>query len=85
MDRTTIILPTLLKLKLQQEAKKQNASFGEVVRQALEKYLFAKTNPASLDPFLSSTTIFSDPDQSDVAEHHDKYLYQGSPHGNESP
>lgn len=85
MDRTTIILPEPLKLRLKQTAEKQGVSFGKLVRLALEKFVFSQSNPLSSDPFLASKTIFADKGPSDAAKNHDKYLYRRNPHGKQTP
>lgn len=74
MYRTTIMLPELLKSKLEKEAEREKVSFGELVRRALEKYLLVQSDPWKYDSFFSSTTLF-DSGVTDSAVRHDYYLY----------
>lgn len=74
MYRTTIILPEHFQTRLKKEAQQKNLSFGELIRNVLEKYILTQDKPEQFDPFLSSTTVFDD-DKTDVAKNHDRYLY----------
>lgn len=80
MQRTTIILPQQLRLKLRQEAQNKKQSFGMLVRTILERYVAARHSPFEKDSFFSSHTVFHDDAASDVALRHDEYLY-----GNKRP
>lgn len=74
------MLPEPLKMKLEKEAEKERVSFGELIRQALEKYLLSKRGVTAQDPFLSSRTVFQDEGPSNVSERHDEYLLKEEPH-----
>lgn len=82
MNRTTIVLPDPLKGKLMQLAQKEQVSFGELVRRALEKYLLPRTSEAFEDSLFQSQTVFHDAGPQDVALHHDQALTSMSVHGN---
>lgn len=76
MYRTTIVLPQTLKAKLQKVAQKENLSFGALVRQALEKYLYGRQDPYMEDSFFTSTVIIDEDVPADASLNHDKYLYE---------
>lgn len=80
MDRTTIILPPRLKLKLKQRAQKEHISFGELVRRAVERYLLWQDDPYKHDSFFSSN-LQVDVTPSDMSENVDEALYEeADPH-----
>lgn len=70
------MLPEGLKAKLEKEAVREKISFGELVRRALQKYLFIKKDPYAHDTFFSSKTVFESEGPDDNALNHDKYLYE---------
>jgi len=78
-ERTTVVLPALLKQRAVARARDQGISFGELVRRALEKALSPpedrgrKGKPAG-DPFWDNLKV-CEGGPSDVALHHDDYLY----------
>lgn len=72
------MLPENFKSRLDREAEREEISFGELVRRALQKYLLIKEG--AHDTFLSSKTIFQDEGETDVSEHHDRYLHNRDPH-----
>lgn len=78
------MLPDTLKSRLEKEAERERVSFGELVRQALQKYLLWRGGQSGLDPFLSSKTVFRDQGPADVAARHDDYLTRKNPHGDAS-
>lgn len=79
MHRTTIMLPNVLKGLVEAEAERTQVSFGELVRQILQKYILSKKSSVARDAFLSSTTSFTDDGATNVAAEHDRYLVR-DPH-----
>lgn len=74
------MLPTSLKIELEEEARRERLSFGALVRRALEKFVVSMRSHATSDSFLSSNTLFHDSGPTDVAEKHDEHLYTKAPH-----
>ncbi len=78
-DRTTIVMPPLLKAKAVAKARQQGISFGEFVRQAVEKQIAApakgKSKKKTGDPFWDNLVIYVDDGPVDLAARHDEYLY----------
>lgn len=77
MHRTTLVLPTTLKAKIQKEAEKDHVSMGEFIRKAIEKYLSVRHEALVQDSFLASETFFCDDGPVDGAQKHDAYLARG--------
>ena len=79
-DRTTIVLPPLLKQRAVASAREQGISFGEFVRRALENTLTASARRVSRkktgDPFWDNLKFY-DGGPADMAARHDDYLYGG--------
>ena len=78
-ERTTVVLPPRLKERAFERARKQGISFGEFVRQAVEKQLSATPKGNSKktgDPFWDNLVAY-DAGNPDTAAHHDDYLYGG--------
>ena len=80
MFRTTIMLPEAFKSRRDREAEREEISFGELVRRALQKYLLIREGAGGHDSFLSSKTLFQDKGETDVSEQHDRYLNKRDPH-----
>ena len=77
------MLPLPLKAKLEKQASRQAKTFGELVRQILDKYIVGQSLSKETDPFLSSQTVFEDHGSSgprDVSEKHDHYLAKRGAH-----
>lgn len=74
MQRTTIILPEQIRSRLVGDAERLKISFGELVRNILQKYVVARGSKSLADPFLASTTVFDDNGPRDVSSRHDDYL-----------
>lgn len=76
MDRTTVMLPSDLKIRASNQAKKMGISLGQLIRQTLEESLDtekrAKTDDDSL--FLDNV-VYGGKTPKDVASKHDTYLY----------
>jgi hypothetical protein len=79
-ERTTIVLPDPLKQRAVARAREQGISFGEFVRRAVENMLTAPPRGTSRkktgDPFWDNLEVY-DGGPTDVAGHHDDYLYGG--------
>jgi len=74
MDRTTIMLPTGLKLKAKQIADRLGVSLGELIREGLST-ICSKENNQLRDSFFSDSHIYKGHVPKDLAENHDDYLY----------
>ena len=80
-DRTTIVMPLPLKAKAVARARQQGISFGEFVRQAVEKQLAvsakagSRTKKKTGDPFWDNLVAYDDDGPADLAARHDDYLY----------
>jgi hypothetical protein len=79
VHRTTIVLPSRLKERAVARAREQHISFGEFVRQAVEKQLAVRTNGKSKnkagDPYLDNLVVFDDDGPSDLSARVDDFLY----------
>lgn len=75
MKRTTIMLPTDLKAKAIQRARKLNLSLGELIRESLRKCITKPSFVASDDPFYMDKAVFEGTSPYDLSEKHDDYLY----------
>ncbi len=75
------MLPDGLKEDMEREAARENVSLGELVRQALQRYLLWRREKAAKDSFLNSQTVFRDDGPIDVSLHHDDYLSRKDVHG----
>ena len=78
-ERTTVVLPAPLKQRAVARAKEQGISFGEFVRQAVEKMLALPPRGNSRktgDPFWDNLQAY-DGGPTDAAARHDDYLYGG--------
>lgn len=74
MQRTTIMLPASLKAKATQEADRRGVSLGELIRQALDQAVEDPLDP-STDALLADEAVFRGETPGDLAENHDRYLY----------
>ncbi len=73
MKRTTIMLPEVLKLKAEREAKRQGVSFGHLIRLCLEKEITPpKKSRRRFFPNFDFTFIDDGP--RDLSTNLDKYL-----------
>jgi len=76
MDRTTIMLPTDLKIKASNQAKKESISLGQFIREALKKSLDSENRKSTEDdPFFLDNAVFEGTTPEDLASNHDGYLY----------
>jgi hypothetical protein len=77
MVRTTIMLPSDLRLRSHRRAKQRGLSFGQLVRESLSAELEregAGAN-ASDDPLFADRAVFKGSAPRDLAKEHDAYLY----------
>ena len=76
MERTTIMLPHDLKLRVAQYAKKQGISMGELIRNVMDAAL---NNPHSNsfddDPLFSDKECYTGDVPNDISQNHNQYLY----------
>ena len=78
-DRTTIVLPSLLKQRAVSLARVQGISFSEFVRRAVEKQVTAPAKGRSKkktgDPFWDNLKTFDDNGPPDLSTRIDEFLY----------
>ena len=75
MKRTTIMLPSKLKIRALQKANQMGISLAELIRESLETILSHSKEQAINDPLFTDDDIFYDQGPSDLAQNHDRYLY----------
>jgi hypothetical protein len=76
MQTTTVMLPPELKEKAIRRAREKGISLGEFLRESL--VLALNSNVAQNrkdDPLFADKAVFEGAVPSDLAEHHDQYLY----------
>ena len=78
-DRTTIVLPPLLKQRAVLRARVQGISFAEFVRRAVEKQVTApmkgRAKKKTGDPFWDNLKTFDDDGPTDLSTRIDELLY----------
>jgi len=74
MKRTTIMLPTDLKVKSQREARRQGVSLGQMIRKSLETELAQAKKPRQRRFFPGFDWTFTDDGPPDLVANLDKYL-----------
>ena len=80
-DRTTVVFPPGLKQLAMERARERKISFGEFVREAVEK---AVRDPKpkrkrARDPLWDDVPVYDGPVPADISINHDKYLYDDEP------
>ena len=75
------MLPEGLKVEMERAAARENLSLGELVRQAIQRYLLWRQERNSSDSLLNSRTVFRDEGPSDISVRHDDFLNRDGPHG----
>lgn len=75
MDRTTIVLPPMLKYQAQKLAQQNQMSLAELIRTALEAQIQKLTKKKEADPFFEDQNFFKGSAPKDLSVHHDDYLY----------
>lgn len=77
MNRTTIMLPSTLKMQVMKLAKSEGVSLGGLIRKLLESKLqMAKQiKTKAQDPFFADTSVFTGNAATNLASNHDDYLY----------
>lgn len=75
MKRTTIMLPSELKIRALQKANQMGISLAELIRESLETILSDSKEQAINDPLFNDDDIFHDQGPRDLAQNHDRYLY----------
>lgn len=78
MNRTTIMLPTTLKMSAIGLARNEGTSLGGLIRKLLESKLQAMRQAKGKKPdsFYAFNKVFSGSTPSDLAKNHDDYLYE---------
>ncbi len=76
MERTTIMIPEELKIKVKRQAGRRGISLAQFIRESLEFSLekLEKENQDD-DSFISDVTVYYGDAPNDISENHDKYLY----------
>ncbi len=72
MEHVNITLPLELKTRAETLAREEGVSLEELVRELLKARL---QKPAERDPLFAQYRAFDGDAPSDLAENHDKYLY----------
>ena len=75
MQRTTIMLPTSLKLRAMQRAGQMGISLGEFIRRSLSTMTRRSHAPGRRDPLFADEAVYRGPAPRDLSAHHDRYLY----------
>ena len=76
MHRTTLMLPSDLKIQAQQQARMQGVSLGEFIRRAIEAQLRGSgAAQRAADPLFADGAVFTGDAPADSAAEHDRYLY----------
>ncbi len=76
MHRTTIMLPPELKTRANRRAREMGLSFGEFVRRCLAAQLSGVGGEQRAEDLLfADQEVFTGEAPTDLAEHHDRYLY----------
>ena len=78
MTRTTVLLPEELKQRAERKAARRGISFGEMLRQSLERALrTTREEGDEEDPLFSDRYVYKGPAPKDSALAHDRHLYGG--------
>jgi hypothetical protein len=77
MVRTTIMLPSDLRLRSNRRARERGLSFGQLVRESLAAELerASGSEGATADPLFADRAVFKGRAPRDLAKEHDAYLY----------
>ncbi len=76
MKRTTVMLPSELKARAQQHARKRGISFGQLLREAVEDALRTDSHGRrTADLLFADTAVFAGEAPADLSSRHDRYLY----------
>lgn len=77
MNRTTIMLPSTLKMQVMRIAKSEGVSLGGLIRKLLETKLqmTKQIKTKAQDPFFADTSVFAGNTATNLASNHDDYLY----------
>ncbi len=73
MQRTTIMLPPVLKTRAAQRARKMGLSMGQFIRHSMEQALEGEARPA--EGTIFEPDVYAGPCPSDVSANVDEYLY----------
>jgi len=75
MTRTTLMLPTDLKLRSERRARELGVSMGELLRRAVVRFLDDTASPASEDALYADGVVSAADTPADLGARHDDYLY----------
>ena len=75
MIRTSIMLPTDLKLQATRRAERLGISLGELIRKSLEYSVKSPGKSGIKDPLFADEAVFSGKAPKDLSKNHDLYLY----------
>ena len=78
MELTTIMLPSDLKVRVQERANSMGISLGQYIREAVENSLKFQQREQLIeeDPLFTDDVVFVGKGPKDFAENHDQYLYE---------
>jgi Arc/MetJ-type ribon-helix-helix transcriptional regulator len=80
MQRTTVMLPSKLKVQARRQAKKRGVSLSELIRESLEAALGSvEASRRASDPLFTDEAVFVGDAPSDLSRNHDRYLYEEDP------
>ncbi len=75
MHRTTIMLPPTLHERATREAHEKGISLGQFIRDCLTSALLGERAGAGGDSLLRDKAVYRGAAPKDMAEEHDRYLY----------
>ena len=75
MKRTTIMLPTELRLRALQHANDLGISLGELIRKSLLSVIHLGRSMSQKDPLFADKAVFRGSAPRDLSKNHDRYLY----------
>ncbi len=76
MSRTTVMLPTELKARAMRLARSKGLSLSDFIREIVITAVQESTQQDGADPLFADNAVFDGPSPTDVAKHHDRYLYE---------
>ena len=75
MRRTSILLPDDLRVQALHQASREGLSLGALIREALVLKIRLPAARGKADPLLADTAVFRGKAPRDLAQHHDRHLY----------
>ena len=76
MEKMKIMLPENLKIKALKQARMMGISLVQFIRESMERSLDDSQHDSPIDdPLFSDDAVYRGETPSDLAEHHDAYIY----------